>query len=114
MMKLVKTQPVPSPRAKPRKELCCVSQRNSEQRETMWDGDVGKDGRTGSGSLAEAVILRGDLKGNWEGCGAFSGSSNLWNCSAKKTLEAPWTARRSNHSILKAINLEYLLEGLKC
>ena len=24
----------------------------------------------------------------------------------------PWTARRSNQSILKEINLEYLLEGL--
>ena len=29
-----------------------------------------------------------------------------------KTLERPWTARRSNQSILKEIGLEYLLEGL--
>ena len=27
-------------------------------------------------------------------------------------MRAPWTARRSNHSILKEINPEYLLEGL--
>ena len=27
-------------------------------------------------------------------------------------MRAPWTARRSNQSILKAINLEYSLEGL--
>ena len=30
----------------------------------------------------------------------------------EKTLESPWTARRSNQSILKEINAEYSLEGL--
>ena len=30
----------------------------------------------------------------------------------KKTLRVPWTARRSNQSILKEINPEYSLEGL--
>ena len=30
----------------------------------------------------------------------------------EKTLESPWTAKRSNQSILKEINLEYSLEGL--
>ena len=30
----------------------------------------------------------------------------------QKTLESPWTARRSNQSILKKINPEYSLEGL--
>ena len=29
-----------------------------------------------------------------------------------KTLEVPWTARRSNQSILKEISPEYPLEGL--
>jgi len=29
-----------------------------------------------------------------------------------RTLELPWTARRSNQSILKDINSEYSLEGL--
>ena len=30
----------------------------------------------------------------------------------EKTLESPWTARRSNQSILKEINSEYSLKGL--
>ena len=30
----------------------------------------------------------------------------------EKTLESPWTARRSNPLILKEINPEYSLEGL--
>ena len=30
----------------------------------------------------------------------------------EKTLESPWTARRSNQSILKEISPEYPLEGL--
>ena len=30
----------------------------------------------------------------------------------EKTLKVPWTARRSNQSVLKEINPEYLLEGL--
>ena len=35
----------------------------------------------------------------------------LWNCGAG-VLRVPWTARRSNQSILKKINPEYSLEGL--
>ena len=31
----------------------------------------------------------------------------------EKTLESPWTARRSNQSIVKKISPEYSLEGLK-
>ena len=34
------------------------------------------------------------------------------NCGTRETLESPWTARRSNQSILKEINPEYSLEGL--
>ena len=30
----------------------------------------------------------------------------------RRLLRVPWTARRSNHSILKEINLEYSLEGM--
>ena len=33
----------------------------------------------------------------------------LWNCGVG---EVPWTARRSNQSILKEISPEYSLEGL--
>ena len=34
------------------------------------------------------------------------------NCGAGELLRVPWTSRRSNQSILKKINLEYLLKGL--
>ena len=37
----------------------------------------------------------------------------LSNCAAGKDLRIPWTARRSNQSVLKEINPEYSLEGLK-
>jgi len=38
----------------------------------------------------------------------------LSNCTAgEKLLRAPWTAKRSNRSILKEINPECSLEGLK-
>ena len=36
----------------------------------------------------------------------------LMNCDAGKDCFVPWTARRSNQSILKEIDPEYLLEGL--
>ena len=36
----------------------------------------------------------------------------LLNCGAGEDLRVPWTARRSNHSILKEISPEYSLEGL--
>ena len=37
----------------------------------------------------------------------------LLNCDAKRRLSrVPWTARRSNQSILKEISPEYSLEGL--
>ena len=36
----------------------------------------------------------------------------LLNCGVGKDLRVPWTARRSNQSILKEINPEYSLEGL--
>ena len=34
------------------------------------------------------------------------------NCGAEEDSRVPWTARRSNQSILKEINPEYSLEGL--
>ena len=36
----------------------------------------------------------------------------LSNCGAGEDLRVPWTARRSNQSILKEINPKYSLEGL--
>jgi len=37
----------------------------------------------------------------------------LLNCGARGFLRVPWIARRSHQSILKEINPEYSLEGLK-
>ena len=36
----------------------------------------------------------------------------LSNCGWRRLLRVPWTARRSNQSILKEISPEYSLEGL--
>ena len=36
----------------------------------------------------------------------------LLNCGIEEDLRVPWTARRSNQSILKEISREHLLEGL--
>ena len=36
----------------------------------------------------------------------------FWTVMLEKTLESPWTARRSNMSILKEMSPEYSLEGL--
>ena len=36
----------------------------------------------------------------------------FWTVVLEKTLESPWTTRRSNQSILKEINPDYSLEGL--
>ena len=36
----------------------------------------------------------------------------FWTVVLEKTLESPWTARRSNQSILKEISPKYSLEGL--
>ena len=45
-------------------------------------------------------------KAEWQRIDAFE----LW-CK-RRLLRVPWTAKRSNQSILKEISLEYLLEGL--
>ena len=37
----------------------------------------------------------------------------LLNCGVEEDSRVPWTARRSNQSILKEISPEYSLEGLK-
>ena len=36
----------------------------------------------------------------------------LLNCGAREDLKVPWTARKSNQSILKEISREYSLDGL--
>ena len=44
-------------------------------------------------------------KAEWQRTNAFE----LWCC--RRLLRVPWTARRSNQSILKEISTEYSLEG---
>ena len=39
-------------------------------------------------------------------------NGHFWTVVGEKTLRVPWTARRSNQSILKEISPEYSLEGL--
>ena len=36
----------------------------------------------------------------------------ILNCGAREDLRVPWSARKSNQSLLKEINPEYLVEGL--
>ena len=48
-----------------------------------------------------------DYKESW-----VSKNWGFWTVVLEKTLENPWTARRSNQSILKEISPEYSLEGL--
>jgi len=48
-----------------------------------------------------------DYKESWE-----LKNWHFWAVVLEKTLESPWTARRSNQSILKEISPEYSLEGL--
>ena len=48
-----------------------------------------------------------DYKESWE-----PRNRCFWTVELEKTLESPWTARRSNHSFLKEISPEYSLEGL--
>ena len=48
-----------------------------------------------------------DYKENW-----VLNNRCFWTVVLEQTLESPWTARRSNQSILKEISPEYSLEGL--
>ena len=55
-------------------------------------------------SSSHVWIWELDYKESW--------APNNWCFWTVKTLESPWTARRSNQSILKEISPEYSLEGL--
>jgi len=58
-------------------------------------------------SSSHAWMLELDYKERWA-----PKNWCFWTVVMKKTLESPWTARRSNQSILKEISTEYSLEGL--
>ena len=76
-----------------------------------WGGQrrhFANKGHQGYGFSSSHVWMWGlDHKKGW-------GPKNwyFWTMMLEKTLESPWTARRSNQSILKEINPEYSLEGL--
>ena len=81
-------------------------------------GSGGKDGRSNSSKGMEASRsspkarsnLLGLHKPTGQACCGSRGSKPF--PSAYEVLRIPWTARRSNQSILKEINPKYLLEGL--
>ena len=56
------------------------------------------------------VVMYGCELYHKEGWASWTNAFELW-C-LRRLLRVPWTARRSNQSILKEINLEYSLEGL--
>ena len=49
---------------------------------------------------------------NWSIKNANTKELMLSNCDAGEDSGVPWTATRSNHSVLKEINPEYSMEGL--
>ena len=62
--------------------------------------------------LVKAMVFPVVMYGceSWTIMKAERDAFELWCC--RRLLRVPWTARRSNQSILKEINLEYSLEGL--
>ena len=59
------------------------------------------------GAFSHVWMLQLDYKESWE---PKNDAFELWCW--RKLLRVPWTARRSNHSILKEISPEYSLKGL--
>ena len=57
--------------------------------------------------MAQVCMWALDHKESWA-----SKNWYFWTVVLEKTFEVPWTARRSNQSILKEISPEYSLEGL--
>ena len=64
--------------------------------------------------LVKAVVFLVVMYGceSWTKRKLSSKELMLLNCGVGEDLRVPWTARRSNQSILKEISPEYSLEGL--
>ena len=65
--------------------------------------------------LVKAMVFPAVMYGCWELDYKESWALKnwcFWTVVLEKTLESPWTARRSSQSILKEISPEYSLEGL--
>ena len=77
--------------------------------ETIWRGDIGED--TGADYRWPLYIVK--EYESWTTKRAEHqriDALELWCW--RRLLRVPWTARRSNQSILKEVNPEYSLEGL--
>ena len=79
----------------------------------LWGSKITADGDCSHESKRQLLLGRKAMGKSWtikkaecRGIYAFE----LWCC--KRLLRIPWSARRSNQSILKEINPEYSLEGL--
>ena len=64
--------------------------------------------------LVKAMVFPGVMYGyeSWTIKKAEQQRIDILNCGVGELLRVPWTARRSNQSILKEISPEYSLEGL--
>ena len=67
--------------------------------------------RTGCVSVTVSSLHLGDVMTKMKGFCAYNHGPSLVDF--ELILRVPWTARRSNQSILKEINPEYSLEGLR-
>ena len=93
--------------------VCCDSwgHKESDMTERLnWLTDFANKGLSSQSygfSCGHVWMWELDYKGSWalrNWC--------FWTVVLEKTLESPWTARRSNQSILNEISSEYSLEGL--
>ena len=64
--------------------------------------------------LVKAMVFPGVMYGyeSWTIKKAEQQRIDILNCGVGELLRVPWTARRSNQSILKEISPKYSLEGL--
>ena len=75
--------------------------RNRHREQTYGHGERGGEGEMYGESNMETYITICKIDSQWE----------LWYW--RRPLRVPWTARRSNQSVLKEISPEYSLEELK-
>ena len=85
----------------------CNQPRQHIKKQRHYIADKGLSSQSCGFSSSHVWMWELDYKESWV-------LKNLcfWTVVLEKTLECPWTARRSNQSILKEISPEYSLEGL--
>ena len=98
--------------------FCCWHVGILLQKETLWQNDVWMwelDRKEGSVQFSHSVVS--DSKLQYFGHLMWRKKAKWWKINASelwcwRLLKVPWTAKRSNQSILKEINTEYSLEEL--